>query len=812
MPKRGTLQPYLLVLVGILGLALVFVGLQAPAQPTRNSEPAHNSEPGRDGEPRPADGGPETHATDDVTDGALVPATVSRTTGTATASPALPTPTPSSAPTKTWTKTPRPTTAPTPTPTATDVALSAPLVSSADAVAYVEGGRLIVARPDEIDVRVVAETVAADPRTMRWSPDGRQLVYASAARESGSGSAEGGRSIKAWGFQTGETTQLRDIPGYPSDGWDVRDTAWSPGGTGLLISSAGEGAATWVVDLASSVIRPVSDVAPGSAAWVDDETLLVRRAGEGTLGLVNVASSEAPVTGTLTVEGAYVLSPGRDRVAFLGGVPGGSRSLMVASLPSFEPLNLPRQPAVDAADESPLWSPDGRWIAYGATSIPAASEEGAYTLIADSTGREETRVFPGLLPEAWSPDGLMLAAYGCTGESCRLSLVDALSGETSDLASSDELRLLDVAWSPGGPYLTYSLTGSDPARTGLILWERATGKSQRLLKGAASEAVTDVQWTGDGCTIYAARRKLGADGSTRVSEIWMVGPTWQERWQLAPAGGSPLAERLKERRGNREGGRCPGPLLEERRLVAFYGTPLGPGLGILGRYGVSETLTLLDDQIRDYHQIDPDAVILPGFHMVTTIADDYPGGDGDFNHRVPHIVIRPWIEAVRARGGSAILDIQPGLADLAYELDLIEPLLREPDVHLAVDPEFIVAPGEVPGQDLGRITGPQVNYVQARMDQVARETGQRKMVVIHQFDDRMIDQKERILDYPLVDLVWDADGFGGPGSKIADYDQYSRETGFEYGGFKIFYRYDEPVMTPAQVLGLDPIPRLIIYQ
>jgi hypothetical protein len=319
--------------------------------------------------------------------------------------------------------------------------------------------------------------------------------------------------------------------------------------------------------------------------------------------------------------------------------------------------------------------------------------------------------------------------------------------------------------------------------------------------------------------LYAAQREAGAGGSAGVSEIWTVGPAWDELWQLAPAitdGAPSLTGKLENRLGDREDGLCPGPLLEARQVVAFYGTPLGPGLGILGRHGLSETLNLLEDQVQAYREIEsalgPDAEVRPGFHMVTTIADDYAGPDGDFNHRVPHAVIRPWIEAVRAQGGVSILDVQPGLADLALEFDLIEPLLREPDVHLAVDPEFIILPGEVPGQDLGRITGPQVNYVQSRMDEVARETGQRKVVVIHQFDDRMIEQKEQILDYPLVDLVWDADGFGGPGSKIADYNQYKRETGFEYGGFKIFYRYDEPVMTVDQVLGLEPVPRLVIYQ
>ena len=34
----------------------------------------------------------------------------------------------------------------------------------------------------------------------------------------------------------------------------------------------------------------------------------------------------------------------------------------------------------------------------------------------------------------------------------------------------------------------------------------------------------------------------------------------------------------------------------------------------------------------------------------------------------------------------------------------------------------------------------------------------------------------------------------------------------QYTGFKLFYRHDQPLMTPEQVLLLDPPPDLIIYQ
>jgi hypothetical protein len=37
-------------------------------------------------------------------------------------------------------------------------------------------------------------------------------------------------------------------------------------------------------------------------------------------------------------------------------------------------------------------------------------------------------------------------------------------------------------------------------------------------------------------------------------------------------------------------------------------------------------------------------------------------------------------------------------------------------------------------------------------------------------------------------------------------------TPIEYNGIKLFYDQDKPLMTPAEVLALDPTPDLIIYQ
>ena len=719
---------------------------------------------------------------------------------------------PPNPPTRTPTLTPSPSPTPlptaTPTSTPTPIRLSPPVLSSLGAVAYVEGERLCVVHPDQVGVTLVSDSVIYDVQTTGWSPNGRWLLFSA-------GSDAGQPALTLWDRETSKSVRLRDLPNFPLEEGPIQDISWSPGGTRMLFSTTTSSTGRWVLEVGTREIWSIPDSPAGTGPWLDNGVILLSDDAGQSLRLFDTEPPGKALTETLRIDVPYALSPDRSRLAFLEGQADGQRTLSVLSLPGGEPRTLLDQPAIKTDWNGALWSPDGRWFAYGAAEIEPDMTNGPYTLIADTDGGYQTQVFQGVLPRTWSPDGRLLAGFGCSDTKCRFSLIDIVSERVTDIASGRELDLTDVAWSPQATYLTYSLSGSSSSGEGLILWDRGTRQQRVLLKGTETHSATDIQWTPDGCTVYAALREKGAGPDSAVASVWLIGPEWEGRWQIAPrvSQDSPsLVDVLERRDKGRKGQLCLGPLLKDRRLVAFYGTPLGPGLGILGRHGISQTVSLLQQQQQEYQVLDPDVDTVPAFHMVTSVADDYPGADGDYNHRVPHGTIRPWIDAIRLLGGLSILDVQPGRGDLASELDAIDPLLREPDVHLAVDPEFIVGEGEIPGRDLGRITGPQVNYLQWRMEQVARQTGHRKMLIIHQFDDRMIEDKDAILNYPLVDLVWDADGFGGPGSKIGDYNQYSLETGFEYGGFKIFYRYDEPPMTPEQVLALDPPPRLVIYQ
>ena len=65
---------------------------------------------------------------------------------------------------------------------------------------------------------------------------------------------------------------------------------------------------------------------------------------------------------------------------------------------------------------------------------------------------------------------------------------------------------------------------------------------------------------------------------------------------------------------------------------------------------------------------------------------------------------------------------------------------------------------------------------------------------------------------PNVQIVVTMDGFGPPALKLAQYRSYVHDQGVAFSGIKLFYHHDVPLLTPPQVLGLDPSPDLVIYQ
>ncbi len=272
----------------------------------------------------------------------------------------------------------------------------------------------------------------------------------------------------------------------------------------------------------------------------------------------------------------------------------------------------------------------------------------------------------------------------------------------------------------------------------------------------------------------------------------------------APSGGAQPAPAPPELPG---GGRS---ILPERRVVAYYGAPQDPELGALGVGSPGAAARRLAQQARPYRRAR--RPVLPALELITVIANADPGTDGMYRTRQPDAVIRRYLRAARRFGMLLVLDIQPGRSDFFTEATRLERWLREPDVGLALDPEWRVRGSEVPGQVIGHVGAREVNATSAWLAQlVARRDLPEKLVIVHQFTDDMVDDTQLRRRDGLA-MVLNADGFGTAAAKISKYHAFTRAARTFDQGFKLFYREDVGLMRPADVLALRPPPDVVVYE
>jgi hypothetical protein len=267
----------------------------------------------------------------------------------------------------------------------------------------------------------------------------------------------------------------------------------------------------------------------------------------------------------------------------------------------------------------------------------------------------------------------------------------------------------------------------------------------------------------------------------------------------------------------------PGPLPEPAsgwlpayRIVAYYGNPLAPAMGVLGQYPPQEAMARLQAQAAAYAQADPSVPVIPAIELVADVAQGSPGPQGLYRLRMSPQLLDSELALARRNRALLILDLQVGRSTVQRELPYFLPWLSQPDVMLALDPEFDMPPGDVPGQEIGTMSAADIDWaVQDMSALVARLGLPPKIVIVHQFLPSMVTDWRAIHGAPGVQFVMDTDGFGGQGIKLANYRSFITDQPIppvRYGGIKLFYKYDVDLMTPSQVVALQPPPSLVIYQ
>jgi hypothetical protein len=208
----------------------------------------------------------------------------------------------------------------------------------------------------------------------------------------------------------------------------------------------------------------------------------------------------------------------------------------------------------------------------------------------------------------------------------------------------------------------------------------------------------------------------------------------------------------------------------------------------------------------------PGRPVQPVYVLIVTIADAHPGKDGDYNHDISREQVRAYLDAAHRHGALVVLDVQPGKA----RFDDVERrwawALRDPWVGLALDPEWRMARGGVPGRRIGTVGAAEVNRVSAMLSRfVARHRLPEKLFLLHQFRRDMVVNPGRIVRRPGLAMVQHVDGFGTRQQKLATYHHVARPRQFTMG-FKLFYDEDVHRMGAAAVRRVRPPVRFVSFQ
>jgi len=255
-------------------------------------------------------------------------------------------------------------------------------------------------------------------------------------------------------------------------------------------------------------------------------------------------------------------------------------------------------------------------------------------------------------------------------------------------------------------------------------------------------------------------------------------------------------------------------VVPERRLVALYGDPGTPSLGALGQQGLTASIARVRKLAAFYRPLSRVPVV-PAFEIIATVAQGHPGPNGTYSYANPVTFLRPWIRRASQARLYVVLDLQPGRASLLAQAKEYQAFLERPNVGLALDPEWALAPGQRPLKQIGSVSVAEVNSVINWLAALtARYRLPQKLLVLHQFRLSMIQGEQRLnTRHDDLAIVIHMDGQGTPGDKQQTWNAVTGAApAGVFFGWKNFFVKDHPVLTPPETMAHFPQPVMISYQ
>jgi hypothetical protein len=265
------------------------------------------------------------------------------------------------------------------------------------------------------------------------------------------------------------------------------------------------------------------------------------------------------------------------------------------------------------------------------------------------------------------------------------------------------------------------------------------------------------------------------------------------------------------------------------RLILYYGIAYDARAGQLGQDDAT-LISKLRAQAQVYAQLDPAHPVTMGIDLVTPIADALPQTGNTYIARVDPATIQHFANLAHQNNMLFYVDMQIMHSPIQQELSYVWPYLQQPWGELALDPEWDMFSkplnGDgvtgVPPYDTGRMCAAEINWIIDRLSAlVLSKHLPPKILIIHKFEEEVSPDWQNIKLKPGVQVVESIDGVGYMYDKIIKYNLFnSPQERIQYPGFKLFYFNplvdahfsDSPLMTPQQVLALNPPPLMIMYQ
>ena len=228
----------------------------------------------------------------------------------------------------------------------------------------------------------------------------------------------------------------------------------------------------------------------------------------GTLLSALVLLMAAPAVTLVTAPPAQAAYPGLDgRIAFVDWVD------QNYDIYSVEPDGSDRRRLTDDSgyDTDPVWSPNGRRIAFTRLDEPA----GLYTMNADGDDERLVTEVAFASGVSWSPDGTKLVYVDDADDgSNQLFVIDA-EGEGDPTQLTDSGENYQPAWSPDGSEILFGKQGPSGPGSGQLWLISADGTDERQLTESFAYARMGA-WSPD------AERIAFFGSSQDHSDIWLI--------------------------------------------------------------------------------------------------------------------------------------------------------------------------------------------------------------------------------------------------------------------------------------------------